>query len=290
MISSTSDEDGTPRRPHDDIPDGEQQSRIDRARRDGARFTIDRDSRPEDISAAFGEDGVMPTVQDAYRIKGRTHIVMGDDPYDSRDPDKTLLPDGYDVSELGKTWFLARIATVGATLERARRFVVRRGFAAYWPRCIRVVSRGSNKRRRNVTLITSAFGAYALVHLPEGDERYGPPFGALTNDEARFYGVSGYVEFGSGPVSVPPAIVARVIQLEADGIYDHTKRKGNKRVAGWPEWAELGAIVRVTDGPFASFPGIVEALDEERRRLKVAVSIFGRATPVDLELAQVSQM
>ncbi len=59
MISSTSDEDGTPRRPHDDIPDGEQQSRIDRARRDGARSTIDRDSAPEDIAAAFCKHSLL---------------------------------------------------------------------------------------------------------------------------------------------------------------------------------------------------------------------------------------
>jgi transcriptional antiterminator NusG len=127
------------------------------------------------------------------------------------------------------------------------------------------------RRGRKINTERRFFPGYVLVKMVLNDETY-----HLIKDTPK---VTGFLGQGNKPLPVTQKEVDRI-----RGVMTDSAERPRPTVT-----FEIGENVRVTDGPFASFSGVVEDVDEDTARLKVAVSIFGRATPVELEFSQVEK-
>jgi transcriptional antiterminator NusG len=116
------------------------------------------------------------------------------------------------------------------------------------------------------------FPGYILVKMEMSDDTW-----HVVKDTPR---VSGFLGSRNKPQAISEKEVKRIMDQIEQGIERPTTQI----------YFEVGEQVRVNDGPFASFVGVVDEVDNEKSRLKVSVSIFGRYTPVELEFSQVEKI
>ena len=128
------------------------------------------------------------------------------------------------------------------------------------------------RRGKKIAVERKFMPGYVLAKLNMNDDVY-----HLVKNTPK---VTGFLGADNKPMPIPEREAERIKGQVAEGV-EHPKASVT---------FEVGETVRVADGPFASFNGIVEEVDESRSRVKVAVSIFGRATPVELEFGQVEKV
>lgn len=130
------------------------------------------------------------------------------------------------------------------------------------------------RRGKKVVADRKFFPGYVLAKLEMNDDVY-----HLVRNTPK---VTGFLGSAGKPQAISEAEASRILQTRDEQAAALPKTRATANF-------EIGDSVKVLEGPFASFNGVVEEIDYDRGRAKVSVSIFGRATPVELEFEQVER-
>ena len=175
---------------------------------------------------------------------------------------------------MAQRWYVINVYSgfENKVAESIRELAEQKGMAELFEQILVPVEEVVEMRRGSkVKIERKFFPGYVLIRMEMTDESW-----HLVKNTAK---MTGFLGGGGRPTPVSDAEVERILRQVQEGI-----ERPKPSVT-----FEIGEQVRVCDGPFNSFSGLVEEVDEDRARLKVAVSIFGRATPVELEYSQVEK-
>jgi transcriptional antiterminator NusG len=128
------------------------------------------------------------------------------------------------------------------------------------------------RRAQKVNTERKFFPGYVLINMDMSDDAW-----HLVKDVPK---VTGFLGSKTRPSPITDGEAERIMKQAQEG----TENRRPSVIF------EIGEQVRVADGPFTSFNGVIEEVDEDKGRVKVSVSIFGRSTPVDLEYGQVEKV
>ncbi len=179
------------------------------------------------------------------------------------------------MNQIDSRWYIlhAYSGFEGKVADLIREEAAKKGLSEYFDEVV-VPTEGAVevKRGKKVGVSRKIYPGYVLVKMKLNDHTW-----QLVRRIPR---VAGFLGGKDKPVPVP--------QVEIDKIFSQIKESAESVKS--KVLFDIGESVKVNDGPFESFVGAVEEVDNEKQRLKVAVSIFGRSTPVELDFSQVEKV